>query len=180
FSPSGPTFRLGYAGSEGSFTYALGVGYRGGPTLGLRAGYVAPPFSLGGRLELSSFTAAPSFGLGVGYREAPFALGLDLSSSGLGGFLEWQEAPFALRLEGRQEATGARLQLLGSYAFRFPVPEEATLALGGYEEVPLEGRVELLGRPVRGARVEGGLAPVATDEGGRFRLYAPRAGARLR
>ncbi|WCM40266.1 hypothetical protein [Thermus antranikianii] len=60
------------------------------------------------------------------------------------------------------------------------MPEEVTLALGGYEEVPLEGRVELLGKPVRGARVEGGLAPVETDENGRFRLYAPRAGARLK
>ncbi|RTI13611.1 hypothetical protein CSW24_06890, partial [Thermus scotoductus] len=97
--PEEATLALGgYEGSEGSFTYALGVGYRGGPTLGLRAGYVAPPFSLGGRLELGpapSLAPFTSFGLGLGYQESPFALGLDLSSSGLWGFLEWQEAPFA-------------------------------------------------------------------------------------
>ncbi|WP_022798977.1 hypothetical protein [Thermus islandicus] len=177
FSPSGPTFRLGYAGSEGGFTYALRVGYGGGPTLGLQAGYTRPPFSLRGRLE---FGSAVAFGLGVGYLEAPLALGLDLSSSGLLGFLEWREAPYALRLEGRGDGRGLWFGLFGSYAFRLPVPEEVTLALGGYEEVPLEGRVELLGKPVRGARVEGGLAPVETDENGRFRLYAPRAGARLK
>uniref|UniRef100_A0A7C2FUT6 Carboxypeptidase regulatory-like domain-containing protein n=1 Tax=Thermus islandicus TaxID=540988 RepID=A0A7C2FUT6_9DEIN len=176
-SPSGPVLRLGYTGGEGGFAYALRAGYQGGPTLGLQAGYARPPFAFTARLELGS---ALAFGLGVGYREAPFALGLDLSPSGLSGFLEWREAPYALRLEGRRDAGGLRFGLFGSYAFRLPVPEGLTLALGGYEEVPLEGRVELLGRPVRGARVEGGLAPVETDGEGRFRLYAPRSGVRLR
>ncbi len=60
----------------------------------------------------------------------------------------------------RPEAGGAGganpgLALSGSYAFRLPVPEEVTLALGGYEEVPVEGRVEVEGRPVKGGQGAG-------------------------
>jgi hypothetical protein len=118
-------------------------------------------------------------GLGLGYREGALSGSLDLSPGRALLFLEWREAPYALKLEGRYDGA-IRLGLSGSYAFSLPVPEPVTLALGGYEEAPVEGRVEVLGKPVAGARVGGRRGQAVTDAEGRFRLYVRREGEALR
>ncbi len=171
YGPQGPSLRLAYGGGGVS----LQGGYAGGPFLALGVGYEAAPFRLSARVGLPG----PAYGLSLGYREGPWTLGGELAPWGFLGWVRWEEGPYALRLEGRGGANPG-LALSGSYAFRLPVPEEVTLALGGYEEVPVEGRVEVEGRPVKGARVRAGARAVETDAEGRFRLYLPRAGGTLR
>jgi hypothetical protein len=159
-----------------NLTYALQGGYAGGPELGFALAYPLSPFTLALR---GSLLPQASFGLGLGYREGALLGSLDLSPGRALLFLEWREAPYALKLEGRYDGD-FRLALAGSYAFSLPVPEPVTLALGGYEEAPVEGRVEVLGKPVAGARVGGRRGQAVTDAEGRFRLYVRREGEALR
>jgi hypothetical protein len=176
YSPAGPSLRMAHTGTLSSLTYALQGGYAGGPELGFALAYPLSPFTLSFR---GSLLPQASFGLGLGYREGALSGSLDLSPGRALLFLEWREAPYALRLEGRYDGD-FRLALAGSYAFSLPVPEPVTLALGGYEEAPVEGRVEVLGKPVAGARVGGRRGQAVTDAEGRFRLYVRREGEALR
>ena len=172
YGPSGPSFRLAHTGTLHGLTYALQGGYRGGAELGLALGYSLSPFAVSFR---GTLLPEASFSLGLGYREGPLQGALSFSPGHLSALLEWREAPYALKLEGRYDRDFS-LALSGSYTFRLPVPEPLTLALGGYETAPVEGWVEVLGRPVVGARVQGRESRVFTDEKGRFRLYVAREG----
>jgi hypothetical protein len=176
YGPAGPSLRMAHTGTLSGLTYALQGGYAGGPELGFALAYPLSPFTLSFR---GSLLPQASFGLGLGYREGALSGSLDLSPGRALLFLEWREAPYALRLEGEYDGA-IRLGLSGSYAFSIPVPEPVTLALGGYEEAPVEGRVEVLGKPVAGARVEGRRGQAVTDAEGRFRLYVRREGEALR
>jgi hypothetical protein len=176
YGPAGPSLRMAHTGTLSGLTYALQGGYAGGPELGFALAYPLSPFALSFR---GSLLPQASFGLGLGYREEGLSGSLDLSPGRALLFLEWREAPYALRLEGRYDGD-FRLALAGSYAFSLPVPEPVTLALGGYEEAPVEGRVEVLGKPVAGARVGGRRGQAVTDAEGRFRLYVRREGEALR
>jgi hypothetical protein len=176
YGPAGPSLRMAHTGTLSGLTYALQGGYAGGPELGFALAYPLSPFTLSFR---GSLLPQASFGLGLGYREGALSGSLDLSPGRALLFLEWREAPYALRLEGRYDGD-FRLGLSGSYAFSLPVPEPVTLALGGYEEAPVEGRVEVLGKPVAGARVGGRRGQAVTDAEGRFRLYVRREGEALR
>jgi hypothetical protein len=176
YGPAGPSLRMAHTGTLSGLTYALQGGYAGGPELGFALAYPLSPFALSFR---GSLLPQASFGLGLGYREGALSGSLDLSPGRALLFLEWREAPYALRLEGRYDGD-FRLALAGSYAFSLPVPEPVTLALGGYEEAPVEGRVEVLGKPVAGARVGGRRGQAVTDAEGRFRLYVRREGEALR
>lgn len=164
-APFGPSVRLAHTGEAFGLTYALQGGYAGGPELGFALAYPLSPFTLSLRGNLLPQGA---FGLGLGYREGSLSGGLDLSPGRIMALVEWREAPYAFRLEGGYTG-GFRFALSGSYAFRLPVPEGLTLALGGYEQAPVEGWVEVLGRPVAGARVQGRESRVITDGDGRFR-----------
>ncbi|WP_117236794.1 hypothetical protein [Thermus sediminis] len=176
YGPQGPSLRLGHTGALHGLTYALEGRYWGGPGLGLALGYPLSPFLLSLR---GALLPQASLALGLGYREGPFQGALSLGPGRLSALLEWREAPYALRLEGRYDGA-LRLALAGSYAFRLPVPEPVTLALGGYETAPVEGWVEVLGRPVAGARVVGKEGWGTTDGEGRFRLHVAREGEVLR
>ena len=176
YSPAGPSLRMAHTGTLSGLTYAFQGGYAGGPELGFALAYPLSPFTLAFR---GSLLPQASFGLGLGYREGALSGSLDLSPGRALLFLEWREAPYALKLEGRYDGA-IRLGLSGSYAFSLPVPEPITLALGGYEEAPVEGRVEVLGKPVVGARVGGRRGQAVTDAEGRFRLYVRREGEALR
>jgi hypothetical protein len=176
YGPAGPSLRMAHTGTLSGLTYAFQGGYAGGPELGFALAYPLSPFALSFR---GSLLPQASFGLGLGYREGALSGSLDLSPGRALVFLEWREAPYALRLEGRYDGD-FRLGLSGSYAFSLPVPEPVTLALGGYEEAPVEGRVEVLGKPVAGARVGGRRGQAVTDAEGRFRLYVRREGEALR
>jgi hypothetical protein len=176
YGPAGPSLRMAHTGTLSGLTYALQGGYAGGPELGFALAYPLSPFTLAFR---GSLLPQASFGLGLGYREGALSGSLDLSPGRALLFLEWREAPYAMKLEGRYEGA-IRLGLSGSYAFSLPVPEPITLALGGYEEAPVEGRVEVLGKPVAGARVQGRRGQAVTDAEGRFRLYVRREGEALR
>jgi hypothetical protein len=176
YGASGPSFRLAHTGTLSGLTYALQGGYGGGPELGFALGYPLSPFTFSLR---GSLLPQASFGLGLGYREGALSGSLDLSPGRALFLLEWREAPYALKLEGRYDGE-FRLALAGSSAFRLPVPEPVTLALGGYETAPVEGWVEVLGKPVAGAQVQGRQGRVFTDEKGRFRLYVAREGETLR
>jgi hypothetical protein len=176
YGPAGASLRMAHTGTLSGLTYALQGGYAGGPELGFALVYPLSPFALSFR---GSLLPQASFGLGLGYREGALSGSLDLSPGRALLFLEWREAPYALRLEGRYDGD-FRLGLSGSYAFSLPVPEPVTLALGGYEEALVEGWVEVLGKPVAGARVGGRRGQAVTDAEGRFRLYVRREGEALR
>jgi hypothetical protein len=176
YGPAGPSLRMAHTGTLSGLTYALQGGYAGGPELGFALAYPLSPFTLSFR---GSLLPQASFGLGLGYREGALSGSLDLGPRRALLFLEWREVPYALKLEGRYDGD-FRLGLSGSYAFSLPVPEPVTLALGGYEEAPVEGRVEVLGKPVAGARVGGRRGQAVTDAEGRFRLYVRREGEALR
>ena len=176
YGPAGPSLRMAHTGTLSGLTYAFQGGYAGGLELGFALAYPLSTFTLSFR---GSLLPQASFGLGLGYREGALSGGLDLSPGRALLFLEWREAPYALKLEGRYDGD-FRLALAGSYAFSIPVPEPVTLALGGYEEAPVEGRVEVLGKPVAGARVGGRRGQAVTDAEGRFRLYVRREGEALR
>ncbi|WP_234553242.1 carboxypeptidase-like regulatory domain-containing protein [Thermus caliditerrae] len=153
----------------GSFGLSGGVALPlEGLTLGLRGG-------LGTALGLS-------LSLGGGAGDFGFQVGAGLSPAGasLEGRLAYGEGPWSLRLAGALGPTGSRLEVSGAYALSLPVPEEVSLALGGGEWLPAEGVVEVLGRPLPGARVTGGYRLAVSDGEGRFRLYLPRGGARVR
>jgi hypothetical protein len=176
YGPAGPSLRMAHTGTLSGLTYALQGGYAGGPELGFALAYPLSHFTLALR---GSLLPQASFGLGLGYREGALSGSLDLSPGRALLFLERRESPYALRLEGRYDGD-FRLGLAGSYAFSLPVPEPVTLALGGYEEAPVEGWVEVLGKPVAGARVGGRRGQTVTDAEGRFRLYVRREGEALR
>ncbi len=100
----------------------------------------------------------------------------------LTGGLGWEEGPYGLRLEGFWTPGGGGLRLEGRYAFSLGVPPEVSWALGGYDRLPLEGEVRLLGRPLASSRVvargvEGALA--VSDAQGRFRIFLPRQGGKV-
>ncbi|WP_105318559.1 hypothetical protein [Thermus tenuipuniceus] len=139
-----------------------------GLTLGLRGG-LGRALGLGLSLE----GGAPGLGFRVG-------AGLSPSGASLEGRLSYGEGPWSLRLAGVLAPTGSRWELSGAYALSLPIPEGVSLALGGGEWLPVEGVVESQDRPLPGARVVGGYAPVVADAGGRFRLYLPRGGAQVR
>jgi hypothetical protein len=176
YGPAGPSLRMAHTGTLSGLAYALQGGYAGGPELGFALAYPLSPFALSFR---GSLLPQASFSLGLGYREGALSGSLDLSPGRALLFLEWRESPYALKLEGRYDGD-FRLALTGSYAFSLPVPEPVTLALGGYEEAPVEGWVEVLGKPVAGARVGGRRGQAVTDAEGRFRLYVRREGEALR
>ncbi|MEZ0321431.1 MAG: hypothetical protein ABWJ63_05855 [Thermus sp.] len=185
--------RLGIQGPLVTGSYPTGqayfeVAYRGsGPAFSLGATYPLGPLWLGGRL---GYEGAPHLGLSLGYREG--GLGLTVQGSlgegktALALGLRYEEGPYAL--EGKAGWGGiprpgyapAYFELKGSYAFSLPVPEGVTLALGGYERVRVEGKVTVLGQPLPRAEVvwEGGQA--RADAEGRFRLWLPPEGARVR
>ncbi len=146
--------------------------------LSARAAYPLSPFALGLSGEVGT---SPRLGLSLAYGGAPFSGGAEVgwSPSGLGASLavSYEEGPLAFRLSAGYPY---RFFLEGTYRFRLTVPEEVTVALGGYDRVPLEGVVRLLGRPLEGVRLSFGEAEGRTDGGGRFRLFLPREGARVR
>ncbi|SDF38028.1 hypothetical protein SAMN04488243_14712 [Thermus arciformis] len=176
--PSGPSLLLAFGGGEGGLSYLLEGGYRGSPFLALGLGYGFGGLGLSFRGSLEG--GRVGLALGGSFREGPLEARAWLAPGNLAASLAFAEGPYALRLEGRSGGRGLEARLEGAYAFRLPVPEGLTLALGGYEEVPLEGEVRHLGRPVASARVLAGERWVETDEKGRFRLYVPRSRTRVR
>ncbi|WP_038057165.1 hypothetical protein [Thermus amyloliquefaciens] len=179
-----PDFRLralGY-GRLGELPYHAeaiwsqgGLGLSGGVSLPLGEATLSLRGGLGASLGLGLSVEGRMGGLG-------FQGGAGLSPAGasLEGRLAYGEGPWSLRLAGSLAPGGSRWELSGAYAFSLPVPQEVSLALGGGDWLLVEGVVEVLGKPLPGARVTGGYAPAVADGKGRFRLYLPRNGARVR
>lgn len=172
---------LAYGRLEG-FPYRLegllgpgGWGVSGGVVLPLQGLTLDLWGGLGASLGLGA--ALEGGGAGLGFR---VGAGLSPSGPSAEGRLAYGEGPFSLRLSGSLGPAGARWALSGAYAFRLPVPEEVSLALGGGAWLPVEGVVEVAGKPLPGAKVVGGYAPAISDGEGRFRLYLPRGGGRVR
>ncbi|WP_114311824.1 hypothetical protein [Thermus caldifontis] len=154
---------------------------------GMLWGRYAWPLDSSFRLALEAGVGQEArIGAGLSYRRAQASfslegrLRLDSPQGSLGGVWEWEEGPYGLRLEGFWSPQGTRFGLEGRYTFSLSVPPEVTQAFGGYDRLPLEGVVVLGGKPLGGARivVQEALAP--SDAEGRFRIFLPRAGGRLR
>ncbi|WP_243028115.1 hypothetical protein [Thermus albus] len=164
------------------------VGYRVeallDPRGGRLSGNLSLPLTSGTRFSLTaSLGGENALGVGLNGRMERMDLWLEgrLSSRlELGGTLRWEEGPYGLRLEARWAPEGSRLGLEGRYAFSLAVPPEVTWALGGYDRLPLEGEVHLLGKPLASAEVRAEGASVLTDSEGRFRIFLPRGGGRVR
>ena len=117
--------------------------------------------------------------LGVGYGP-DWRIRLSYSSRGFAVYTGTQGS--GLSLSGRAEGVGwglglalsPRLWAQASLDWRVPVPEETTLALGGYAGArPVEGVVTLEGAPLAGARVIYREVAATTDTAGRYRVYLP-------
>ncbi|AFV76041.1 hypothetical protein Theos_0988 [Thermus oshimai JL-2] len=171
--------RLAYRFAEPSFFGRLeGRFWEGGWTFSARVAYPLSPLAVGLSGEVGTF---PRLGLSLAYGGRPLSGNAevgwsppDLSASLA---LSYEEEPLAFRL---LVGYPYRFFLEGIYRFRLPVPQELTLALGGYDRVPVEGVVRLGDKGLGGVRLGYGDAEVRTDMGGRFLLYLPREGARVR
>lgn len=182
-----PAFSLrgSHWGSLGEGTYRLEGALN--PYGGMLAGNLSWPLDPALRLQLSaSLGQERALGAGLSYRLGSMSFGLQgklglfpLDGS-LMGTWTWEEGPYGLRLEGWWTPGSTRLGLEGRYAFSLGVPQEVTLALGGYDRLPLEGQVLLEGKPVASARVVVPGMSTLTDGEGRFRIYLPREGGRVR
>ncbi|GGN01985.1 hypothetical protein GCM10007092_15250 [Thermus composti] len=142
-------------------------------------------FPLGGFGAWGSLALGEASGLVLGLRGQEGGLSWSVEGGFRGGpvaqaRLAYGEGPYALEGALGYGTGGFRGEVRGRYAFALPVPEGLTLALGGYEQAPVEGLVRLEGKPLAGARVVGRHGLAQTDGEGRFRLFLDREGEVLR
>jgi len=185
-SYGGASLRLGSFGVEarlgtpvGDFVLALSQGWRGA-WYGLGAWVEVEgrdSFRVSGGLMRSLGEGVLALGVGYG---PDWRVRLSYSGKGFTAYTGTQGTGLALRGEENGVGWGLGLTLSPTLRgqvnleWRVPVPEEVTLALGGYPGVrPVEGRVTLEGEPLAGARVIYREVVATTDSTGRYRIYLP-------
>ena len=185
-SYGGASLRVGSSGVEarlgtplGDFALAVGQGWRGawyGPGAWVEV-EGRGSFRVSGGLLWALGEGLLALGVGHG---PDWRVRLGYSGKGFTAYTGTQGTGLSLRGEERGVGWGLGLNLSPtlqgqvSLEWRVPVPEEATLALGGYPGVrPVEGRVTLEGEPLVGARVVYREVAATTDSTGRYRIYLP-------
>ncbi len=185
-SYGGASLRVGGFGVEtrlatpiGDFALVLGQGWRGvwyGPGAWVEV-EGRDSFRVSGGLMRSFGEGVLALGVGYG---PDWRVKLSYSGKGFTAYTGTQGTGFGLRGEENGVSWGLRLTLSPTFQgqvnleWRVPVPEEVTLALGGYPGVrPVEGRVTLEGEPLAGARVVYRGVAATTDSAGRYRIYLP-------
>jgi hypothetical protein len=185
-SYGGASLRVGSSGVEarlgtpfGDFALALGQSWRGawyGPGAWVEV-EGRDSFRVSGGLLWALGEGVLALGVGYG---PDWRVRLSYSSKGFTAYTGTQGS--GLSLSGEEKGVGWGLGLTLSptlqgqvnLEWRVPVPEEVTLALGGYPGArPVEGRVTLEGEPLAGARVVYREVAATTDSTGRYRIYLP-------
>lgn len=185
-SYGGASLRVGSSGVEarlgtpvGNFILALGQSWRGawyGPGAWVEV-EGRDSFRVSGGLTQSLGEGVLVLGVGYG---PDWRVRLSYSGRGFAAYTGSQGT--GLSLSGEEKGVGwgigltlsPTLQGQANLEWRVPVPEEVTLALGGYPGVrPVEGRVTLEGEPLAGARVVYREVAASTDSTGRYRVYLP-------
>jgi hypothetical protein len=185
-SYGGASLRVGSSGVEarlgtpvGDFTLTLGQSWRGawyGPGAWVEV-EGRDSFRVSGGLMRSLGEGVLALGVGYG---PDWRVRLSYSGKGFTAYTGSQGTGLSLSGEEKGVGWGLGLTLTPTFQgqvnleWRVPVPEEVTLALGGYPGVrPVEGGVTLEGEPLAGARVVYGEVAATTDSTGRYRIYLP-------